>query len=155
MENEPSLRALWAQLLASGLAGEKIDKTYVKALNELTGRDAKLLKTMHSEWLEIKDKKYTFSDTVSYELGVDVEKSSISTASKLFALGIVRPTYVNILLYVPGGESRHGDYGPSQEEAALPNDLATVRFTEFGESFCKALGMTARKTRRSKPRDSV
>jgi hypothetical protein len=153
MENEPSLRALWAQLLASGLAGEVLDTTYVKALSELTGRDAKILRSMYLEWTKKPPGQETTIGAITYEAGIDAEKSWSRTVSKLSSLGIVRPTYVSMSIFVPEGHSRYGSYGHSEEYATVPGDLMVVRFTEFGENFCRALGIE-RKTRRAPKRRS-
>jgi hypothetical protein len=138
MENEPRLRALWAKLLASGMAGERIERSYVTALSEMTGRDAKAIDAMYREWLTV-DKRETRSGPVKYEGGVDSYDDA--STSKLFALGIVAPIYVTLSLYEPGGHNRYGDYGASSEDAAIPGDLQVVKFTKHGEAFCQALGM--------------
>jgi Abortive infection alpha len=153
MENESSLRALWAQLLASGLAGEKLDTTYVKALSELTGRDAKILRSMYLEWKRKPPGQETTIGAITYEAGIDAEKGSSRTVSKLFSLGIVRPTYVSMSIFIPEGHSRYGSYGPSEEYATVPGDLTVVRFSEFGENFYKTLGIDG-KTRRAPKRRS-
>jgi hypothetical protein len=139
MENEPRLRLLWAKLLASGMAGEKIERSYVSALGELTGRDAKALDQMYIEWKKETNKKETKAGPITYEGGID--SIGGATTNKLFALGIVTPTFLTLSLYEPPRQARWGDYGDSSEDVSVPGDLSVVKFTHFGEGFCDALGM--------------
>jgi hypothetical protein len=150
MENEPRLRALWAKLLASGLAGEKIEATYVRALSAMTGRDAKVLQEMFRAREKDPEPKEWTSGPVTFERGLDVRSADLGTAHKLFSYGIVATTHVVLKVYAPPRHhDRYGAVDGSQEEALVTGDMTVVRFTEFGKRFCQALGMP-NKARRSK-----
>jgi hypothetical protein len=148
MENEPRLSALWAKLLASGMAGEKIEKSYVTVLGELTGRDATALNDMYESWRKNWKKGTSKNGPITYENGID--SIGVSETSKLIAFGVLEPTSQGLMLFQLGGTSRWGDYGDSYEEASVPGALNVVKFTQFGIGFCEALGMGKKKRSKRK-----
>ena len=145
MENEPRLSALWAKLLASGMAGEKIKRAYVSALSEMTGRDAKALHDMFKSWQKDWKKGTSKDGAVTYENGIDSIGAAETT--KLVSLGVLEPAGLGLSLYQPPGSSRWGDYGGSYVDVSVPGDTVVVKFTQFGLGLCNALGMEKSKRR--------
>jgi hypothetical protein len=145
MENEKSLRKLWAKLLASALSGtEGVTRTYVAILGELSGAEAKALKKMFDEWSARDPKQKKWSEglysAVSYEQGVDPPSSAI--AHKMNRLGLVEPALIGLLVMQrPDAHPKYGDDQYRQDEAAVAGDLSVVKFTALGESFCRAVGL--------------
>lgn len=150
MENERHLRKMWANLLATALTPfeEAVTQTYVTVLGELTAHDARALEKMYSEWMTIDQKEKYNSGPVEYEIGVDVIGSRLDTGAKLHRLGIILPTTMTLDVNAPPRSWSHGEPEGTQEYATVVGELDVVKFSKFGESFCRAVGMRAKNGKR-------
>jgi hypothetical protein len=139
MEYEDDLHTMYANLLASALDPEsEIEKKFVSVLTELSGSDARALRSMFAEWLFYEDKFEKRKNETRYSSGVS--GSNETSVITFYRLGIVLPVQVEVNQYEPGRHDDHyGFYGPSSETHIVQSDLSVVAFTEFGEQFCAAV----------------
>ena len=142
VEDDDDLHSLWANLLATALdtSADPVHRKYVSVLSELTRDDAIVLKTMYDEWNKIEDKSSYFGGHgVAYAESVTGTEShdpvSIITLNRL---GLIAPSSVQFETYQPEATYDLRE-GPSREIVRAYGGLESVRLTEFGDAFCKAV----------------
>ena len=144
IEHEDDLHTLWANLLATGMDAREdaIHRKYVTTLGEMTADDANVLALMFTEAEDERSKTETIDSSLVYGPGVDGTYSHDAVAViTLNKLGLVEPAYIKFKTFIPGGESHHGEYGPTQDEVSFPGDLGSVNITKFGYAFGRAVGL--------------
>jgi Abortive infection alpha len=142
VEDDDDLHSLWANLLATALdsSADEVHRKYVSILSELTRDDAAVLKTVYDEWNKIEDKSSYFGGHgVAYAESVTGTEShdpvSIITLNRL---GLIAPSSVKFETYQPEATYDLRE-GPSREIVRAYGGLESVRLTEFGDAFCKAV----------------
>jgi hypothetical protein len=61
-------------------------------------------------------------------------------ALKLFGLGILVPIDITLSVYQSAGPATWDDNEGRTENALVPGNLDIIKFTAFGEGFCRSLG---------------
>lgn len=154
VEHEKVVQEMWAKLLATALtpAAQVVTRTYITVLEELTAEDARALQKMYHDWQDYKDREPMRSGPIEFDWGIDAPSRPPGLAVKFFRLGLVAPTTIKISVHQPPERSRYGDHSGTSEDVVVPGDLESLKFTSFGESFCKAVGIGV-KRKRKKPRN--
>lgn len=142
VEYDEELHSLWANLLAFALeAGrEPIGRQFVTILSDLSREDVLALRN----FIEVvRAKLARMKLTQSNPQVIDFSPADFSdrTIANLVRLGIVTASIVSFENYIPGGVSRHGEYGPSRETFEVPTGLDSLTFTGFGVEFCRSVGL--------------
>ena len=150
MEHEEELHELWERLFASALdpSQEEIKRTYVSVLAELSGKDARLLKTAYAEWWYYESREipdYVRPKEGRYSAGIEI--GDHETTVLFYRLGLVLPIHIPVEEYadqtpVTINETDRDDppyYVRGGEKAEVLGSLRIVAFTEFGEKFCRAV----------------
>jgi hypothetical protein len=150
MEHEDELHELWENLLASALdpSEEKIKRTYVSVLGELSANDAHALKRLYAEWLfweEHEVSEYRRNKEHRYSSGISIDNDE--SAVLFYRLGLILPVHVTVEEYRGQTPIRQNNwsrddppyYVEGGDQTLVLGDLSVVGLTEFGEKFCNAV----------------
>ncbi|MES1187997.1 MAG: DUF4393 domain-containing protein [Myxococcales bacterium] len=149
-EDQPELRELYAQLLATAMHADTRDAAhpaFVETVRQLSPDEALLL-----EHLRLESKNFAIQETWENDHCIDgdsipvqfqalCERAGVSNTSlsyvyleNLMRLGILREALYTEGRYLPAGHNRHGTY-----EASIANGgTRIVEIGEFGERFMAA-----------------
>ena len=149
LEEDADLQQLWANLLATAVTdeAEPLQREFVSILTDLSPVGALALRDYYVAWQTLDRKPYR-ADGRRYGPGMDGDNYGIDTARGLVRLGLLEPSWIEFDNYRPGGEDdRYGDYPESLDPIRLAGDLSSVAMTQYGERFCRAVGMAGDPTR--------
>lgn len=130
LEDEPTLKEMWVNLLVAAVSGYEVEKNFVKTLDLFTPSNARLLNYLYplryAKNHELR--KFSAGDACS-EAGVEEHD-----VRSLIRFGIVDSTYSEITYGT--GHNRSGTFDLT---APISNGLEEFEFTDFGLNFSECI----------------
>lgn len=146
LEDDPNLQTLWANLLASAVAGEDgIERVYISILADLTPVGALalrdyFLKAEHATKPPWKEPGFKHAPG-----SLDGDLYGVDVAGSLARLGLVEPATIIFDVVQDLRLERSSGYSPDVDpvthEIAIPGDLYRIVMTSLGVEFCRAVGI--------------